>query len=42
MMKRRVTKTFCLVSRMGHLYPVSVQSMTNTHTANVAATIDRF
>ncbi|MGI6144201.1 MAG: flavodoxin-dependent (E)-4-hydroxy-3-methylbut-2-enyl-diphosphate synthase [Clostridia bacterium] len=42
MMKRRVTKNFLLGSvGCGHLYPVSVQSMTNTHTANVAATIDQ-
>ena len=41
-MKRRVTKNFLLGSvGCGHLYPVSVQSMTNTHTANVAATIDQ-
>ena len=40
MIKRRKTKNFFIGSiGCGHLYPVSVQSMTNTDTRNVAGTV---
>ena len=42
MMKRRETKNFLVGSvGCGHLYPVSIQSMTNTDTRNIAATLDQ-
>ena len=42
MMKRRVTKNFRVGSvGCGHLYPISIQSMTNTDTGDIAATMDQ-